>query len=141
MSEKKKHSSQNGKTLILSTLLFVVLGVTFTLASALILALFLEKTGSPEKFYSIGRIVLLIIPSFLTGLIIKRKKGSASFVYILLYSVIFFLVLTVSSLFLNSAKFNVLSLIISFLLPFLSSLFASLIFKSKKKKHPRKKSR
>ncbi len=141
MTEKKKYFVETPKAILTSSLTSLLSGVIFTLIFALFITFALNAIGTPERFYQVGKYLLLVLPSLITGMIIKKRNSPTVFLQCFLYSVLYFLLLTLISLFLPNAEYEMLSQLINFILIFSSCLLGALTSKNKKKKKLHKKKR
>ncbi len=139
MSQNKKNSNFDFLNVLKDSAILVAFSLPIFFAVGLVLSFALIKTGTPESFYPYAKFLLLIVPSFVIGKIIYKKYKTERVWYTVVFSVLFSLILILFSLFLNLQNFDFLSIVINFIIVFLSALLGVLTGKSKKKKHHPKK--
>ncbi|MBE6700836.1 MAG: TIGR04086 family membrane protein [Ruminococcaceae bacterium] len=126
----KRNPSMFFKTLFSSLLLSIIL----TLSLSLIISVLLGKIPKYESFYPFVTVLILFIPNFF-GTRRTVMKSDHFLIFIgLLQALLFSLILLIASLVLSRGEFNLNLYISSLIYIFSSSVFASVLPKTKKKK-------
>ncbi len=138
MSEKRKPADNSISKVLTNSALSLLSIIILTIAFSLILSWVLLTTGTPEKYYRVANILILLIPSFITGRIIVRRRLGNIFLTSFLSSLFYFILLVLLSLLFNPDEFNLITLISNFIIPFLSMLLSALTTREKKKRKKKK---